>query len=283
MSEKILGWQFDEAKDFLNFVFENQNKSFLWLFENWATKSSRQPFSVRNYFYKLCKFLKQNKDFCAKLGLSSQNLNTLFSKHFNKDDEVWLLTQILPTKNQKSVRSACLNLACGDAFKMVRYQNKFRNLVKRKKDLVQNVMEKLVKQKIAIRNPYEKQNIISISQNNLSQSDLQGLFMGLVRLVKNDLNQKLELKSKNEKQELNTKLRQTTTDLKAEQNKVQKLEKDFQILKEQYAIMSKNLKIEQQQNVFRIKTLKNFLESKNLQKLKEFLSELENHENKLKI
>lgn len=223
-SKKILGWEIREINNFLQFVLDNRQKSLSQIFYLWAKNNGRERFSVRNYFYKLLRVLEKNESYKT---LFDFDLNLIFdfvgSKHFNEEQNKQLLFAVLPTKNQPSVRKACLNLAGGDQSLMLKYQNKYRQLLKNDKELVKIVLNDLKNQNINVRDPFENEKIIKMPQTkfSLSNDDISSLFLGLVKLIKynskEDEKQSIALKSlKEENEKLKLKFKTVINKIKKE-------------------------------------------------------------------
>ena len=188
-SKKILGWEIYETNNFLKFVLNNRQKTLSQIFYLWAKNNGRAQFSVRNYFYKLLRLLEKDESYHKFFDF---DLNILFdfigSKHFSEKQNKQLLFAILPTKNQTSVRKACLNFAGGNQNLMLKYQNKYRQLLKNDQELVKIVLNELKNQNINVRNPFKNEKIIKMPQTkfSLSNDDINSLFLGLVKLIKNN-------------------------------------------------------------------------------------------------
>ena len=268
--KKILGWNVDEAKDFVNFLIINKNKPLTLNFSVWATKSCRQKYSVRNYFYKLSKLIKQNECFKKLFNLSDDNVEVVFFKHFKEDDTKNILLKILPTEGQKSVREACLKLAKNNINMMLRYQNKYRNIIKNQKGEVIKVMNELKTKNIKIRNPYEKDKIITMPKVKkvLSDDDIKSLFMGLCKLIKNNVESDLINKKQLRNNEFNKKLKMALIQNRRKDFLIEELKSENQKLKEEFKILEQNIFKDNKINI----EIANLKDSDKMQKLKRFFS-----------
>lgn len=102
------------------------------VFERIAEMTGRRPNSIRNYYYAQS---RQKED--------SQGRKARFVPFREEEVEQLLETVLRDKANGCSVR-ACLNrISGGDRALMLRYQNKYRALIKTKPDLVQQVVERL--------------------------------------------------------------------------------------------------------------------------------------------
>ena len=161
-----------------------------------AKRFERKPNSVRNYYYHDIENLKNDEIRLKSLCIDLQKHQTTHFKSFDDAVEKKLLFEV---KNRvlsgKSVRRACSEVAGGDLKLMTRLQNKYQNI--KAKNL-------------------RKDNVIMFhnQRKNLTESDINSLFLGLVKLIKRVATEERE-------------------------QEFEKLENDFQILK------SENLKLEQ--------------------------------------
>ena len=103
-------------------------------FREYAALSGKAAGSVRNLYYALAKFSREDAEFTAKY-LNGNPITVEQSEVFSEDEKC-LLEKIAELKERGcSVRKATITLAGGDAKKALRYQNKFRNTVKQSNGL----------------------------------------------------------------------------------------------------------------------------------------------------
>lgn len=77
---------------------------------------------------------------------------------FSEEEKIELMmNMLLAQANGISVRSCALRLGNNDQTKLLRYQNKYRNLLKSNPGMVQNVMMQLTEKGMAYYNPYTRQ------------------------------------------------------------------------------------------------------------------------------
>ena len=127
--EKINGYTKEEAQSLVKYVCEGkgQGKTLTRIFEEYAKNSGRAKGSVRNYYYALLKST-DNKE--VKAILSGTELKAEDIRPFTDEETDKILKAILKEKSKGiSVRRAVLNLAEGDDKLMLRYQNKYRNVM----------------------------------------------------------------------------------------------------------------------------------------------------------
>ena len=114
------------------------------VFETVAGATGRKPNSVRNYYYMK---VKETGEIAKK-----PQTFTPFTKK-----EIYMLLRALlaSAANGESIRGASLKLADGDKTLMLRYQNKYRSLIKSARPLVEKVMADMDEEGVAHINPYE--------------------------------------------------------------------------------------------------------------------------------
>jgi len=186
------GWKQEEVQALRSAIERaNQNGEPLrGVFDNVSRALGRKPNSIRNYYYAQMK----------NLDLIGRQRSTPF-KAF-KDDEVRsLLKSILEGISQgMSVRSCVVRLAEGDKSRMLRYQNKYRSVIRTKPDMVRDMIGELEKQGIRCRDPFHSRSASRVSmaqtEARLRESDdpaLQQLLIGLNSLLSRSSNEELSL------------------------------------------------------------------------------------------
>lgn len=114
------------------------------VFETVALKTGRKPNSVRNYYYMKVK----------ETGEIEQKPSSFTP--FSKEEIYTLLKTLLGSGARgESVRGASLRLADGDKTLMLRYQNKYRSLIKNGRPLVEKVMSDMDETGEKYLNPYD--------------------------------------------------------------------------------------------------------------------------------
>ena len=187
--------------------------------------------SARNYYYKSLKFLRENPMYAKSLGI---DLNNFIKKDFEKfEEENKAQIYSLISKNLEkgiSVRQSCMELANNDATKMLRYQNKYRNMKKQ--------FEKQGKLE-----PVKHEKVISITKaktqlnKKITDSEINALFMGLIRIIKKSAIESVNSELKSECEFATQNFRQSIIDLNQKEVELKKVYKLNQEL---------NLKIENQ-------------------------------------
>lgn len=129
------GWQADETARLLTAV-KNAGETGLPLrsvFENLAADLGRKPNSIRNYYYA-----------CLRRMPDAGGLRHPPFTVFTPEETHHLLRQVLMARGQgMSVRSCVMAMAGGDHSLMLRYQNKYRTLLKHQPGLIAQVCEEL--------------------------------------------------------------------------------------------------------------------------------------------
>lgn len=223
-------WSNVEVKKLFQTVekYKNENKSLLDAFKEFAKKSNRKPNSVRNYYYLEIRELSQNIERQKKLGIDLSNHKVNFSDKFSEEETKSLIKEILRQKCMGvSVRKSCLNLADGDLSKMVRFQNKFRNISATNRKLYEQCLSELKIEGLGIKS--EKRNVVYMKpqERKLSDEDVNSLFLGLINLVKKTAIENVEKSLVSETEFANTTLRQTLSKLSQAEKTVSALSSEL--------------------------------------------------------
>ncbi|MGN1103635.1 MAG: hypothetical protein ACI4QI_02045 [Candidatus Coproplasma sp.] len=139
--EKINGYTKEEAESLVKFVCEGkvQGKTLTRIFSEYAQKAGRAKGSVRNYYYALLKS-SDNKE--VRELLQGTDLKAEESRPFTDEETDKILRAILSAKSKGiSVRKAVLNLSGGDDKLMLRYQNKYRNVMAKEPERIERLMK----------------------------------------------------------------------------------------------------------------------------------------------
>ena len=186
-------WKDEEVKSLFDEVekVKKDAKPIKEAFENHAKNFKRKPNSVRNYYYHEIENLKKNKE-------RAKALNINISKHkknnrvlFSQEEKAEVIEKIKSLVNKGcSVRKACLMLSNGNVSTMLRYQNKYRTTVENKPD---NVLK------------------FKNRPSHITESDLHGLFMGLVKLIKRNAIEEFKMQFEKENEKINNEMRKMIT------------------------------------------------------------------------
>jgi hypothetical protein len=140
---KIYGFRESDLIALAKMVRDKGKQPLSRIFESYAIKSNKSRGTVRNLYYAIVKLSNTDKEFCLKY-LGGKPIEAKPIIEFNKDDERELLKSVLIGKKEgKSVRSVIMEMACGDGRLALRYQNKFRNAVKFKGELVKEILAEI--------------------------------------------------------------------------------------------------------------------------------------------
>lgn len=137
---KINGYTEDEAKNLVRYICEGRSAGMTLsgMFDGYAKKTGRAKGSVRNYYYAL---LRSSGDDRVKKLLRGTNLKAGRIEAFSEEETDEMLKAILAQKCKGvSVRKAVLGLAGGDDRLMLRYQNKYRNVLSKQPERIQRLM-----------------------------------------------------------------------------------------------------------------------------------------------
>lgn len=221
-------WADEEVKSLFQYVEEVKASSepLKNAFILHAKKYNRKPNSVRNYYYHEIDNLADDKQRAKRLKIDLKNHEKNEINYFSQSEETELMGKIENlVKQGSSVRKACLTLSNGDVDKMLRYQNKYRNYLSKKQNMPQSNVIKFTKRKNEI----------------LTESDINSLFLGLVRLVKRTAVEELSSKMKEERESQNYLLRKALVDLNRKEKQIQELKNEFMQLKAENARLVQNI------------------------------------------
>lgn len=222
-------WSSEEVISLFSAVEEAKDKniSLKFAFIEHAKKYSRQPNSVRNYYYHEVDNLYKDKARKKELGIDLEKHKKSSIRYFSQEQESELMKKIEELVSQgNSVRKACFTLAKGDVGEMLRYQNKYRNFLAKKKPSENNIIKFTQKKK-----------------EGLSESDLNSLFLGLVRLVKKSALEEVNEKFREEKENANSLLRQALIDLGKKEREILSLKESFLKLKKENETLIKSMMV----------------------------------------
>ena len=137
---KINGYTEEEAKRLVKYITDGKKAGapLSGLFAEYAKKTGRAKGSVRNYYYAL---LRSTGDSRVKEMLSGKDLKAEKILPFSEEETDKILKEILVQKSKGiSVRKAVLKLAGGDDKLMLRYQNKYRNVLGKQPERIERLM-----------------------------------------------------------------------------------------------------------------------------------------------
>lgn len=140
--DKINGYSVGEAKELIEYIAEGKKagKTLSGLFAEYGREKGRAGGSVRNYYYQ---FLK-SEDLRAKEILRGKRLRAEKIREFTEEERSEMLRKILAQRGKGySVRRSIANVCGGDEKLMLRYQNKYRNLLKKQPELIEKTAKEM--------------------------------------------------------------------------------------------------------------------------------------------
>lgn len=141
--EKIYGYKEKDLIALARYIADNESATLSETFKKFAILSGKAKGTVRNLYYALAKLSRTDEDFREKyLGGKTLSVNT--SVVFNKSEERALVKNVfLKIQSGKSVRKSISELARGDEKLALRFQNKYRSILKNNPALVAEVVEEI--------------------------------------------------------------------------------------------------------------------------------------------
>jgi hypothetical protein len=254
--KEFCAWKDKEVKKLFDCIERVKRNGGVLLdgFREFAKRTNRKTNSVRNYYYLEIENLKRDLKRAERLGINIGLHSVQRPDKFSSGQTETLVTEILRLKCLGySVRKACLKLADNSAERMLRYQNKFRSVLKKNKELYNKCLENLKKsgllnqknEKIIKNEDKNKGNVVYMKKQDekkLTDEDIKNLFLGLVRLVKRNAVENIEKGLISEAEFANNILRDNLV-------KVANLEKQISV---------KNLEIEKEKEINKNITEENF-------------------------
>ena len=145
------GWSEDEEQILFNEVEKAREcgKPLKAVFEIVARLTGRKPNSIRNYYYARIK-----EDEARGKGA----IHSCAFVPFTPDEVEMLLRRVLSDQAKGiSVRACTLAMGNGDNKAMLRYQNKYRSLIKTNQKLVREIMDRMKSEGTLVFDPYKQQ------------------------------------------------------------------------------------------------------------------------------
>ena len=144
--EKLYGFKKEDVIGLYNFIKQRKGETLTTIFDRYARYSGKSKGTIRNLYYTISKVSYMDKNFCDTY-LDGKPFIVEERKEFLPCEERALLKQILLKKGQgSSVRKIVKDLANGDEKLALRFQNKYRGLIKNNKGLVNEVIEQIKEQ-----------------------------------------------------------------------------------------------------------------------------------------
>ena len=231
--------------------YRNKHKPLTSAFEEVAKKTNRKANSIRNFYYSFIANAKNSIE-GVKVDLTKHKVEKI--NKFTKEDEVRLKRNIEEKLKQGfSVRKACLMLAGNNPDLMIRYQNKYRNMVAEKdcKGLVNERITnctniKDINSEQLIETDKNKDNIIQFPQRKKSKEDLtdeeiKSLFLGIVKMIKKNAIKQADNFSNAKLEVVNNQLRKSIIKTNQKEEEVENLNNQNAELKEQIKLLQNKI------------------------------------------
>ena len=213
-------WNNQQIKMLFDIVEKNNKigKPTLESFDEYAKMSNKNILTIRNFYYSFLKILKNNLTLQNELGINIENHSIETFEHFDNLQSLEIKNKIENlTKQGMSVRGACLRLSNGDYKKMLRLQNKYRNMTykKNKEKIEINPKDYVAKKQIIqlLKNEFDSK--INKNEQNI-QKNMQNLSKNGQILQNDSKNHKTtvyKFPSQNSKKDFKNKL--TDEDIKS--------------------------------------------------------------------
>ena len=141
------GWRDDEEATLFTEVerARSEGKPLKAVFDIVAQKTGRKPNSIRNYYYARIK----DDDTIGQCGHC-----TAFVPFTNEEVRELVKTVLSAQARGISVRACTLAMGNGDNKAMLRYQNKYRSVIKTNKKLVEEIMDQMSSEGLPVFDPY---------------------------------------------------------------------------------------------------------------------------------
>lgn len=140
---KIYGYKTEDVALLAQYIKNRGNASLTSIFNEYASNHGKAKGTVRNLYYALAKKSVEDGEFCQKY-LAGEPIKVSKIVEFDEKEERQLIKSILLAQNKgKSVRSFIMELSNGHSKTALRYQNKYRNAIKNKPQLLQSIIKEL--------------------------------------------------------------------------------------------------------------------------------------------
>lgn len=240
-----------------------ENKGLLLAFEQHAKKYGRKRDSVRNFYYAARSEFSTNPLYAAKYAVDMKAHALSEQRHFSSSDAITLFESIeQQRKKGLSVRKICLKLANNDIREMVRLQNKYRSTLAKKV-----ILEKPAPSPASLKN-----NILTMPQRfKLGDSEINSLFMGLVKLVKKSAMEEAAAVNRERQKEVQQSLQELSLQFSKTEEEKRRLEERFSLAVQEKEQVLEELKLVRSQFAGLLSEMEN---TEKMDKLKEKLSAL---------
>ncbi len=190
--EKIYGYKEKDLIGLAEYIRARKNESLTAVFKDYALKYGKAKGTVRNMYYALCKACEKDTALKEKyFNETPVQVNKIIE--FKPCETRALVRAILVAKNQgRSARGVVMELANGDVKLALRYQNKYRSVLRTNPKLIDELMAELGINPI-LKTDKNKSKIVSDFQLNKLKREIDGL---VERLSERALKENQRLKSR---------------------------------------------------------------------------------------
>lgn len=139
--QKINGFYQEEVEQLINFLSDGKKSGVCLskLFEDYGKRYGRAKGSVRNFYYQLLKDRHKHSEIDKLLRQSDLKAEKIVE--FSDSETAFLVREILKGRAKgQSVRGTIRLLSKGDCKLMLRMQNKYRNILKSRPDIIEKEM-----------------------------------------------------------------------------------------------------------------------------------------------
>jgi len=169
------GWSYEETDTLFREAREagKDGRPIKYVFDKVAMLTGRKPNSIRNYYY-------------LKLKESDELGKTTFVPF--EEDEVHNLirTMLVEQARGKSVRSIAFEMGGGDKKAMLRFQNKYRSMIRNKPEYIRQIMAELKEEGKECVNPFIGRRKRGQQRRNRDISEVAMEFIGNLSRVGKD-------------------------------------------------------------------------------------------------
>lgn len=167
---------------------KTQNLPIIRAFEAISERTGLKVNTVRNYYYRYINSMVEDGD-TPKDGKRAKK-NRSIGKPFTEEEVYTLMTTMLKAQGQgKSVRGCANEMSNGDAKLLIRYQNKYRNVIANKVGYVESLMEEMARKGETFYNPYTKEYIINGKTSSYDSYRSQEKFEKMLKETMGNLGQ----------------------------------------------------------------------------------------------
>lgn len=196
--QKIYGYKDEDLKNFTEYL-KNKPRPLTRCFKEYALLSGKADGTIRNMYYAIAKKSRTDKDFNEEF-LHGETFKVNKPEKFGEQEKLSLIKKILEMKaSGKSVRAAISVLSGGDEKLSLRYQNKFRNVVKTEPGLIDRLLKEIEKGRGG--------KLLEFSYTKMVKNVVPDQMMKKLQSAVNGLVEKISSETKKENAMLKEKLR----------------------------------------------------------------------------